>query len=69
MVGAEVEVMVGVCVTGVDVAVLVGALLGTANVLVGVFDMEVAVGVLVTEVEVPTLMLPGTQETWRAVPF
>jgi hypothetical protein len=67
--GADVEVMDGVCVMGVEVAALVGVLLATTEVLVGVFAIGVAVGVLVTEVGVPTLTLPGTQETWRAVPF
>jgi hypothetical protein len=61
--------MVGVWVIGVEVAVLVGVLPGAVEVLVGGLALEVAVGVLATGVKDPTAMLPGTKETWRAVPF
>ena len=54
---------------GVEVAVLVGELERKVEVLVGLFGIGVTVGVLVTEVDVPTLILPGTQEAGIAVPF
>ena len=37
--------------------------------MVGIFVTEVAVGVFVADVDVPTLIVPGAQEAEIAIPF